>query len=89
MVQERKIDRREFCRKSICTAAAIGVPLYLGGCHGDEPVLPSADLPPSQGITAQVSAILGDNLDSMTRDAIDSIGGMHTIVNEGAARFRW
>jgi uncharacterized protein (DUF362 family) len=36
---------------------------------------------------AQVAAIRGDNLDSMTRDAIDALGGMQAIVNKGETVF--
>ena len=76
------MNRRNFCKKSLGTAIALGIPGYLSGCEAEE-----TRLPPSDGITAQVAAIRGDNLDSMTRDAIDAIGGMKTIVNQGDTVF--
>jgi uncharacterized protein (DUF362 family) len=38
-------------------------------------------------IKAQVAVILGDNLDSMTRDAIDALGGIQTVVKRGERVF--
>jgi len=38
-------------------------------------------------INAKVAAIRGKNLDSMTRDAIDALGGIHTVVNKGETVF--
>jgi uncharacterized protein (DUF362 family) len=40
-----------------------------------------------QGITARAAAITGDNLYAITRDAIDAVGGMNTIVNKGDTVF--
>ena len=76
------MDRRKFCKTSISTAIAIGMPGYLSGCNKSSPVLP-----PSDGITAQAATITGDKLDSMTRDAIDALGGMNTIINKGDTVF--
>jgi len=42
---------------------------------------------PAPEINAQVAAIRGDNLDVMTRDAIDALGGIHTVVNKGETVF--
>ena len=72
------MDRRKFCKTSISTAIAIGMPGYLSGCNKSSPVLP-----PSDGITAQAATITGDKLDSMTRDAIDALDGMNTFINKG------
>jgi uncharacterized protein (DUF362 family) len=76
------MDRRSFCKKSIGTAFALGIPGYLAGCGNTDP-----GLPPSDGLTAQVAAIRGDNLNAMTRDAIDAVGGMKKIVNQGEIVF--
>jgi len=43
--------------------------------------------PESAGINATVAAIRGNNLDAMTRDALEAIGGMGKIVNEGETVF--
>lgn len=76
------MDRRNFCRSSIGTALALGIPGCLAGCKQS-----AAVLPPSDGITSRAAAICGANLDAMTRDAIDALGGMHSIVNKGETVF--
>lgn len=78
----QKINRREFLKVSAGTAVALNTPWLLAGCNGERFVQES-----SQKINAQVAAIRGDNLDSMTRDAIDALGGMRTIVNKGETVF--
>jgi hypothetical protein len=77
----KQIKRRDFLKISARAAVALGMPWIFPGCNnnGSEYIW---EPEPSQGITAQVSAICGDDLDSMTRDAIDALGGMQTIVNE-------
>ena len=77
-----KIKRREFVRKSMGTAIALGTPWYLTNCQDNNTILKP---PPDEN--SQVAAILGDNLDSMTRDAVDALGGMKTIVSEGETVF--
>ncbi len=76
------MDRRKFCKTGLSTAFALGIPGYLAGCSKSYPILP-----PSDGITARAAAIKGDNLDAMTRDAIDALGGMNTLVNQGDTVF--
>ena len=41
----------------------------------------------SQDINAQVAAVRGDNLDSMTRDVVYALGGIQTVVNNGETVF--
>ncbi|MHC4518700.1 MAG: hypothetical protein ACYTAS_08950 [Planctomycetota bacterium] len=38
-------------------------------------------------VNAQVAAIRGDNLDAMTRDALDALGGIRTVVKKGETVF--
>jgi len=76
------MDRRRFCKTGLSTAIALGIPGYMAGCSKSNPVLP-----PSDGITARAAAITGENLDAMTRDAIDALGGMNTIVEKGDTVF--
>ncbi len=76
----RKTRRRDFLRAGIGTAVAVASPWPLATCRG------SAQTPYPK-INAQVAAIRGDNLDSMTRDAIDALGGMHTVVKKGETVF--
>jgi len=77
-----KINRRTFLKASLPTAIALRTPCLLTGCQDKK-----AAQEPSPGITAQVAAIRGENLDSMTRDAIDALGGIQTIVNPGETVF--
>jgi uncharacterized protein (DUF362 family) len=75
-----KTKRRDFLKAGIGAAIATGSPWPLAASRGSAQG-------PSQKIKAQVAAIRGDNLDAMTRDAIDALGGMQTIVNEGETVF--
>jgi uncharacterized protein (DUF362 family) len=76
----RKTKRRDFLKAGVGAAVAVGSPWPLTTCRG------SAQAPSPQ-INAQVAAIRGDNLDAMTRDAIDALGGIQTIVNKGETVF--
>jgi uncharacterized protein (DUF362 family) len=77
-----KIKRREFLKASVSTAVALGTPLLSTDCKGNE-----SSQEPSQKKKARVAAIRGDNLNSMTRDAIDALGGIKTIVDKGETVF--
>jgi len=76
----QKTKRRDFLKATVSTAIAMGSPWPLTMCRG------SAQKPAPE-INAQVAAIRGDNLDAMTRDAIDALGGIHTVVNKGETVF--
>ena len=76
----QKTKRRDFLKATIGTAVAMGTPWPFAACRG------AAQKPP-QKTNAQVAAIRGDNLDAMTRDAIDALGGIHTVVNKGETVF--
>jgi len=76
------MDRRSFCKKTAGGLIGVSMPGYLAACGKAETMLP-----PSDGITAEVAAVSGDNLDTMTRDAIDAVGGMKTIVDPGETVF--
>ncbi|HIJ54058.1 MAG TPA: DUF362 domain-containing protein [Planctomycetes bacterium] len=76
----QKTKRRDFLKATVGAAVAMASPWPLTACRG------SAQEPP-QKINAQVAAIRGDSLDSMTRDAIDALGGIQTVVNKGETVF--
>ena len=76
----KKIERRNALKAGVGAAVAMGSPWPFGTCRGDAQEAPSK-------INAQVAAVRGDNLDSMTRDAIDALGGIHTVVGKGDAVF--
>lgn len=75
-----KTKRRDFLKAGVGTAIAMGSPWPVTACRG-------AAQEPSPAINAQVAAIRGDNLDSMTRDAIDALGGIRTVVDKGETVF--
>jgi uncharacterized protein (DUF362 family) len=75
-----KIKRRDFLKATVGAAIAMGTPWPLATCRGSVQK-------PSPEIKAQVAAIRGDNLDSMTRDAIEALGGIGTVVNKGETVF--
>jgi uncharacterized protein (DUF362 family) len=76
-----KITRREFLKLSAGTAIALGSPQILMGCEKKK-----SAVEPSE-INATVAAVRGDNLDSMTRDALDALGGIQKVVNQGETVF--
>ena len=75
-----KTQRRDLLKAGVGAAVALGSPWPLTACRGAGPES-------APEITAQVAAIRGDNLDAMTRDAIDAIGGIRTIVDKGETVF--
>ncbi|MHC4204341.1 MAG: DUF362 domain-containing protein [Planctomycetota bacterium] len=77
-----KIKRREFLKAGVGTAVALGTTCLSASCMGNE-----SSHGPSQTKNTKVAAIRGDNLNLMTRDAIDALGGIKTIVNEGETVF--
>lgn len=76
-----KMTRREFIKLSAGTAVALGSPHILLGCGKKK-----SAVEPSE-INAQVAAVPGDNLDSMARDALDALGGIQKVINQGETVF--
>jgi uncharacterized protein (DUF362 family) len=76
----QKTKRRDFLKATVGTAIAMGTPWALATCRGSAQE-------PSHKTKTQVAAIRGDNLDSMTRDAIEALGGIRTVVNKGETVF--
>lgn len=75
-----KTKRRDFLKAAVSTAVAMASPWPFATCRG-------STQEPSPEIKAQVAAIRGDNLDLMTQDAIDALGGIQTVVNKGETVF--
>ena len=75
-----KIRRRDFLRTGVGTAVAMGAPCPLTACQGFSEE-------PSSETNAKVAAIRGKNLDAMTRDAVEALGGMRSVVNKGETVF--
>ena len=72
--------RRDFLKTTVGAAVAMGSswPWTTGRASGQGP---------SPEIKAQVAAIRGENLATMTRDAIDALGGIRTVVSQGEKVF--
>jgi uncharacterized protein (DUF362 family) len=70
-----EISRRDFVRASALAAGGAVAGACLGSTTG-----PSAT-------TAQVAAVRGTNLGTMTRDVLDALGGIQTVVHEGETVF--
>jgi uncharacterized protein (DUF362 family) len=79
-----RLTRRDFLRLGAGAAVALGVPQILAGCGGEE-AAPQAT--PTPGPTARVAAIRGEDLNAMTREALEAMGGAQKIVNEGETVF--
>jgi uncharacterized protein (DUF362 family) len=76
-----KIKRREFLKKSVSTAVVMSSPWILANCNNTS----AGDT--SHQINAKVAAVRGDNLYSMTKNVVDALGGMKTIVDKGETVF--
>ena len=75
------ITRRKFLKLGMGAAIALGTPHIFTDCGKKKT--------PTQleGINAQVAAVRGDDLDTMTRDALEALGGIGKIVKEGEKVF--
>jgi uncharacterized protein (DUF362 family) len=73
-------SRRDFLKAAIGAAAAAGSPWPLSVSRGSTPK-------PSAAAHARVAAIRGNNLDSITRKAIDALGGIRAVVAKGETVF--
>lgn len=80
----KKITRRTFMKLGASSALALGSGSIFNGC-GKKDSISGPDI--SRQINATVAAVKGNNLDSMTRDAIAAVGGMDSVVNEGETVF--
>ncbi len=78
--------RRGFLRRGVQVGAALGAAKLLTGCGGERPWLPAPTDAPLPG-TARVNAVLGTDLYAMTREALEAVGGMASIINPGETAF--
>ncbi len=76
----QKTKRRDFLKVAVGAAITIGTPWPIITCR-----LSAQE--PSPKSKAKVAAIRGKNLDSMTRDAIEVLGGIRAVVSEGETVF--
>jgi len=75
-----KTKRRKFIKLGVYSSLALSSPFLSSCLLNEEP-----DSPIDK--TATVSAIKGNDLNTITRDAIDAIGGMQTIISNGDTVF--
>jgi uncharacterized protein (DUF362 family) len=73
----RRFNRREFINLAAGAAVTLGAGRLLGGCGHNN----GADL------GTQVAAVRGDDLIAMTRQVLDRLGGIGTIVKPGETVF--
>jgi uncharacterized protein (DUF362 family) len=73
-------SRREFLKATIGATAAVGSswPLFVGQ---------GTRVEASAQARARVAAIRGNNLDAITREAINALGGIRTVVAKGESVF--
>jgi uncharacterized protein (DUF362 family) len=87
----RRLTRREFLTLGAGATVAAGASQLLTGCDGDGGTAPVETVTPVPTLasesSARVAAIRGSDLDSMTRDALDAVGGVEKIVNPGETVF--
>jgi uncharacterized protein (DUF362 family) len=76
------ISRRTFVKLGAGSVAALGSGNLLSGCGSSD-----SGVGPDVQINATVAAVRGNDLDSMTRDAIEAVGGMGSVVNEDETVF--
>ena len=76
------MKRREFIKTTIGTAVVLTTPAFCIDCMDNKVVNES-----KQQTKALVAAVKGNNLGSMTRDAIDALGGMSSVVKKGETVF--
>jgi uncharacterized protein (DUF362 family) len=85
-VHHRGIPRREFLK----LAAASGASLLAGCSFVPSPTPMPTPTPigaPIGAPTVRVAAVRGDNLDTMSREILEAVGGIQSIVNPGETVF--
>jgi uncharacterized protein (DUF362 family) len=78
----KNLTRRDVLKLGVAATGALGSPRLFANCKSRKPIQE-----PAHTTNTQVAAVRGDNLDRMTRNAIDALGGIQTVVNEGDAVF--
>lgn len=77
------IARRKFVRTSALAAGG----MLMGGCRHSSTGPSDVEPPTVTDPTAQVAAVRGTDLRDMTRDVLDAIGGIDTVVHPGETVF--
>jgi len=74
----KKTNRRKFIKVGVYSSLAFATPV-LTSCFLNEKSASESSIIK----TSKVAAIKGDDLSSMTHDAIDALGGIQTIISRG------
>jgi uncharacterized protein (DUF362 family) len=77
----KKITRREFIKSGVLTAGTLGTPLFF--IKNAEKSVKSRQ----SGKIARVATIRGHNLAEMTCEALEALGGIANVINEGDTVF--
>ena len=89
----KKLNRRELLRLSAGAALAAGATPLLNGCGEETAETEPAPSPTSPSSAAKVinpsavAAVKGTDLAVMAREALEALGGIGTVVNEGESVF--
>jgi uncharacterized protein (DUF362 family) len=91
----KKHSRRAFIERGARGALALGAASAIGGCEdtvlgSSDPSVPVETYATSglaAPINAHVSAVKGDDLGEMTRQVIDAVGGMESVIEPGDTVF--
>ncbi|MBN1654404.1 MAG: DUF362 domain-containing protein [Deltaproteobacteria bacterium] len=97
----KKITRRDLLKLGVGTTATLGFNSFLVGCRGDsdrerpdaidggleDSRMSDAYAEDASQPAATVATIKGNDLDAMTRDALEALGGVGRIVMEGDTVF--
>jgi len=78
----QRIDRRDFLKIGAGAAVVLGASPLLADCGG-ESAPPTATPEP----LTRVAIIKGNDLRAMSRDALDAVGGINSVVGEGQTVF--
>ena len=78
----QKRTRREVLKLGAAATCALGTPWLLASGNCTQAIQDAPQMP-----TTQVAAIRGDNLDVMTREAIEGLGGIRTIIDSDETVF--
>jgi uncharacterized protein (DUF362 family) len=83
----RRLSRRQLLKRGACAGLGIGGSTSLLGCGTNPPpAIPQPDDAPTDK-TARVAAIRGTDLYQMTRETLEAVGGIESVVHPGETVF--
>lgn len=82
-----RLSRRSFLRRAAGAGLALGTSKLITGCGGAAPAFIPVSTDAPVDTTARVAAIRGTDLYEMTRQALDAVGGIESIIHPGETVF--